>query len=79
MRLIVKKALEFAHPKTGETVAASPLVIADVPEWVRDTQMFKWAKADGDIEILEAKTVTLVTPVEPVAPVTPVAPNGKDK
>jgi hypothetical protein len=55
MRIFSKKALQFDHPKGAD--AASSVVVqvgsfASVPDWVAESTMFMWAKADGDVEVI---------------------------
>lgn len=64
MRIFSKKAFGFMKPgadkldKTAgimvpEVVRTLPGEFQDVPDWCADDQMFKWAQADGDIEVIQ--------------------------
>jgi len=64
MRIFSKKAYGFIKPgadkldKTAgimvpEVVRTTTGDFQDVPDWCSDDQMFKWAQADGDIEIIQ--------------------------
>lgn len=62
MRVFAKKALEFKRyeEKDGQKVVAEKvtttrLSFCDLPDWVKKDQMFKWASADGDIEIIQGR------------------------
>lgn len=54
MRVFAKKAFEFTRPVSGEKASVSPLVFTDVPDWVTKDTLFAWAKADGDIEVIQS-------------------------
>jgi len=62
VRVFAKKALEFKRyeEKDGQKVVAEKvtttrLSFCDLPDWVKKDQMFKWASADGDIEIIQGR------------------------
>jgi hypothetical protein len=62
MRVFAKKAFEFSRreKKDGMMVVAEkattlPLSFCDLPDWVANDPMFEWARADGDIEIIQNK------------------------
>jgi hypothetical protein len=58
MRIFTKKAFEFTNSEGGSVVTA-PLSFHEVPDWCAGNQMFKWGKADGDIEVIgEEKKLT---------------------
>ena len=52
MRVFSKKAFEFSRGE--ERVKVLPLQFSDIPDWAAEDQMFKWAQADGDIEIIQS-------------------------
>lgn len=52
MRVFSKKAYEFSRGE--ERVKVLPLQFTDIPDWATEDQMFKWAQADGDIEIVQS-------------------------
>jgi len=54
MRIFTKKAFEFKNVD-GSSVITAPLAFHDVPDGVKKDQMFKWAVADGDVEIIGSK------------------------
>lgn len=54
MRIFVKKAFEFTN-KEGGSVQTAPLSFADVPDWVKEDNIFKWGVDDGDIELVADK------------------------
>jgi hypothetical protein len=62
MRVFSRKSLGFTNPDPdlkpgdpGHMVCVSAGEFADVPEWVRKDDMFQWARAGGDIEVLETE------------------------
>lgn len=62
IRVFAKKAFKFnRHEKkdgqmvVAETATTIPFNFCNLPDWVQNDQMFKWAKADGDIEIMQNK------------------------
>lgn len=62
MRVFAKKAFQFTQygEKDGmkvvvQTATTSPLQFCDLPDWVDKDPMFGWAKADGDIELIQTK------------------------
>lgn len=57
MRLFSKAALRFDHPSgDAESVRVRPLAFADVPDWVRDSSMFKLASGDETVSEVETKS-----------------------
>jgi len=66
-RIYTKKAFCFQNPNVGNIaelnenqlrealVHTRPMDFCEVPDWVEQDAMFKWALADGDISILEEK------------------------
>ena len=63
MRVFSKKAFEFTRRemKDGVMVVAEqattlPLSFCDLPDWAQNDPMFDWARADGDIEIIQNKS-----------------------
>jgi len=62
VRVFAKKSFEFSRRelKDGMMVVAEkattiPLAFKDLPDWVVNDPMFGWARADGDIEIIQGK------------------------
>ncbi len=62
MRVFAKKAFEFVlwGSKNGEKVATakaatSAFAFCNLPNWVENDRMFKWAKEVGEIEIIQNK------------------------
>lgn len=55
MRILTKRALRFELD--GQKVDTEPMLIMDVPEWVKKSPMWKLAAGEpGLISILEEKT-----------------------
>lgn len=54
MRILTKKRYQFGHGDT-KVITTGNYAIEDVPDWVEKDPLFKLAKEDGDIEVLEAK------------------------
>ena len=72
MRIFTKKAFGFVKPDAGhydkiagtivnEMVRTRVLDFCDVPDWVADDDMFKWAVADGDIEVIQTPATVAVS------------------
>lgn len=57
MRIFSKKAYRFDHPANQEEpVRVQALSFANVPEWVKESGMFKLAYSAGEIELPQGKT-----------------------
>lgn len=59
MRIFSKKRFRFDHPGgigAGEPVYTQALSFHDVPEWVKESSMFKLASAAGDVTVTEGKS-----------------------
>lgn len=54
MRILTKRKYQFGYGE-NKIITAGGYAIEDVPDWVKDDPLFKLAKADGDIEIMEVK------------------------
>ena len=54
-RIFTKKSFEFRNNEGG-VVMTSPLAFHTVLDWCAEDQMFKWAVADGDIEVIADKS-----------------------
>lgn len=63
MRILTKKRYQFGHGDT-KVITTGNYVIEDVPDWVEKDPLFKLAKEDGDIEVLEAKIQSSSVKVE---------------
>lgn len=56
MRIFSKKAFKFDHPAGQESaVIVRSNSFDTVPDWVKDSAMFKLASAAGDVSIIETK------------------------
>lgn len=56
MRIFSKKSFQFDHPAGEEApVIVQALSFADVPEWVADSTMFKLAKGEESVDVIESK------------------------
>ncbi|WNF07261.1 hypothetical protein [Brevibacillus borstelensis] len=56
MRIFSKKAFKFDHPAGQESaVIVRSNDFATVPDWVKDSAMFKLASTVGDVSIIETK------------------------
>lgn len=56
MRIFSKKSFQFDHPAGSEpAVVVQALAFADVPDWVKQSQMYKLASVAGEVEIIENK------------------------
>ncbi len=51
VNLIAKKRIGFRNRDTGEILAVKPLEFSTCPDWIQKDPMFKWAVADGTIEV----------------------------
>ncbi|WP_302530233.1 hypothetical protein [Megamonas funiformis] len=54
MRILTKKKYQFGSGE-NKVISSGNYVIEDVPDWVEKDPLFKLAKQDGDIEVLEEK------------------------
>ena len=63
MRILTKKRYQFGHGDT-KVITTGNYAIEDVPDWVGKDPLFKLAKEDGDIEVLEAKIQSSSVKVE---------------
>lgn len=63
MRILTKKRYQFGHGDT-KVITTGNYAIVDVPDWVEKDPLFKLAKEDGDIEVLEAKIQSSSVKVE---------------
>ncbi len=63
MRILTKKRYQFGHGDT-KVITTGNYAIEDVPDWVEKDPLFKLAKEDGDIEVLEAKIQSSSVKVE---------------
>ena len=63
MRILTKKRYQFGHGDT-KIITTGNYAIEDVPDWVEKDPLFKLAKEDGDIEVLEAKIQSSSVKVE---------------
>ncbi|RGQ85553.1 hypothetical protein DWY77_02805 [Megamonas rupellensis] len=63
MRILTKKRYQFGHGDT-KVITTGNYAIEDVPDWVEKDSLFKLAKEDGDIEVLEAKIQSSSVKVE---------------
>jgi hypothetical protein len=63
MRILTKKRYQFGHGDT-KVITTGNYAIEDVPDWVEKDPLFKSAKEDGDIEVLEAKIQSSSVKVE---------------
>lgn len=72
MRILTKAKLRFDDPNGQEpSVIVNPRdLFADVPDWVRNSTMFKLASSDGTAEVIEShtqeKNAEKAAPSEPV-------------
>lgn len=57
MRIYSNKSLLFING--DERVKVKNFEMTDVPDWVKDTPLFKLAKADGTLTIIESKEQTI--------------------
>lgn len=55
MRIFTKKTFEFKDGNGG-SVTTAPLAFHTVPDSCAEDQMFKWAVADGDVEVIADKS-----------------------
>ena len=56
MRIFAKKALQFDHPASQEpAVVVRAQDFAEVPDWVKQSTMFKLASQSGDVTVTETK------------------------
>ena len=60
MRILTKRKYQFGYGE-NKIITAGSYAIEDVPDWVVDDPLFKLAKADGDIEVMEEKPQIQVT------------------
>ena len=60
MRILTKRKYQFGYGE-NKIITAGNYAIEDVPDWVVDDPLFKLAKADGDIEVMEEKPQIQVT------------------
>lgn len=63
MRILTKKKYQFGSGE-NKVISSGNYVIEDVPDWVEKDPLFKLAKEDGDIEVLEAKIQSSYVKVE---------------
>lgn len=63
MRILTKKRYQFGHGDT-KVITTGNYAIEDVPDCVEKDPLFKLAKEDGDIEVLEAKIQSSSVKVE---------------
>ncbi len=55
MRIFSKKAFKFPNPgRSDSAVTVRAREFAVVPDWVKDTLLFRLASQDGDITVLES-------------------------
>lgn len=59
MRIFARKAYSFSRKEVingqtaeVETFQVKPGVFTEAPEWIKNDIMFKWAKEDGDLEVV---------------------------
>lgn len=75
MRIFAKKAFRF---RVGDQVVTTkPMAFADVPDAVAKTPLFAWAKADGDIEVINKKADQVKAESDPGMPSNPKADGKK--
>jgi len=53
MRIFAKKAFKFING--GDSFTATPLAFSSAPDWIKTDNLYKWAVADGDIEVINSK------------------------
>mgnify|MGYP000936914538 CR=1 FL=1 len=51
IKLVAKQKIGFRNPETQEIVTAEPYAFATLPDWVEKDPMYRWALADGTIEV----------------------------
>lgn len=62
INLIAKKRIGFRNRDTGEILAVKPLEFSTCPDWIQKDPMFKWAVADGTIEVSGAAAEAVEKP-----------------
>jgi len=56
MRIFARQALRFDHPQKAEApVFVRALDFSDVPDWVAESTMFKWAEEEGTVMRVDSK------------------------
>ncbi len=56
MRIFARQALRFDHPQKAEApVFVRALDFSDVPDWVAESMMFKWAEEEGTVMRVDSK------------------------
>jgi len=54
IRIFSKKAFEFTNPaNVNEKYSVKALSFDTVPDYAKEDNLWKWALADGDLEIFE--------------------------
>lgn len=64
MFLFSRKALGFRNPDTNEIVYVRQGDVTEVPDWVAHDPLYKWAKAEGSIDVIEKQIQTVVSKAE---------------
>jgi hypothetical protein len=60
MRIFARKAFKFLHPNLGEaSIIVRAREFADVPDWVEGTLLFRLARQDEDITVMDSPKAVL--------------------
>ncbi|MCL2084420.1 MAG: hypothetical protein FWH06_04075 [Oscillospiraceae bacterium] len=54
LRIYTKRAFEFSNPKTGEKIQTAFMGFTTVPEWIRETPMFKAGLKTGSVQVIQS-------------------------
>lgn len=57
IRVVSKKSLGFRNIDDNSIVTVRPLVFAELPDWVINDPLYRWATADGTLEVVEPDPV----------------------
>lgn len=57
IRVVSKKSLGFRNIDDNSIVTVRPLVFAELPDWVVNDPLYRWATADGTLEVVEPDPV----------------------
>lgn len=57
IRVVSKKSLGFRNIDDNSIVTVRPLVFAELPDWVVNDPLYRWATADGALEVVEPDPV----------------------
>lgn len=61
MFLFSRKALGFRNLDTNEIIYVRKGDVTEVPDWVSHDPLYKWAKAEGSIDVVEKQVQSAVS------------------